>query len=70
MYSLSLGFKHSINTLLIHNKPNTLTKFIHSILTKMRINNVSWLLTLLEAETDKEVKAEISQLCDKVIEVK
>ncbi|MFH0715002.1 MAG: hypothetical protein V1847_04305 [Candidatus Diapherotrites archaeon] len=59
----------SINTLLIHNQPNTLAKFIHSILTKMRINNVSGLLISLEAETDKEVKAEIAQLCDKIIEV-
>ena len=62
-------FIDSINTMLIHNQPNTLTKFIHSILTKMRINNVSGLLISLEAETNKEVRAEIAQLCDKVIKV-
>ena len=62
-------FIDSINTLLIHNEPKTLAKFIHSILTKMRTNNVSGLLISLEAETDKEVRAEIAQLCDKVIKV-
>ncbi len=62
-------FIDSINTMLIHNEPNTLAKFIHSILTKMRTNNVSGLLISLEAETDKEVRAEIAQLCDKIIEV-
>ena len=62
-------FIDSITTMLIHNNPNTLAKFIHSILTKMRINNVSGLLISSEAETDKEVIAEITQLCDKVIKV-
>ena len=62
-------FIDSINTMLIHNEPNTLAKFIHSILTKMRTNNVSGLLISLEAETNKEVRAEIAQLCDKVIKV-
>lgn len=60
-------FIDSINTMLIHNEPNTLAKFIHSILTKMRINNVSGLLISLESETNKEVRAEIAQLCDKII---
>lgn len=62
-------FIDSINTLLIHNEPNTLAKFIHSILTKMRTNNVSGLLISLELETDRDVKAEIAQLCDKVIKI-
>jgi hypothetical protein len=62
-------FIDSINTMLIHNEPNTLARFIHSILTKMRINNVSGLLISLEAETDKMVRAEIAQLCDKIIEI-
>ena len=62
-------FIDSINTMLIYNKPNTLAMFIHFILTKMRTNNVSGLLISLEAETDKEVRAEIAQLCDKVLKV-
>ncbi len=63
-------FIDSINTLLIHNEPRLLAKFIHSILTKMRINNVSGLLISLEIETNKELRAEIMQLCDKIIEIK
>ena len=39
----------------------------NSILTKMRINNVSLLLISLEAETNKEIRAELTQLCDKMI---
>ncbi len=62
-------FIDSINTMLIHNKPDMLTKFIHFILTKMRINNVSGLLISLETETDKDLRAEIAQLCDKIIKV-
>lgn len=62
-------FIDSINTLLIHNKPDTLVKFIHSVLTKMRINEVSGLLISLETETNHEVRAEIAQLCDKVMKV-
>jgi len=62
-------FIDSINTMLIHNKPDVLAKFIHSILTKMRINNVSGLLISLEIETDKELRAEIAQLCDKIIKI-
>ena len=35
----------------------------------MRENNVSGLLISLEAETDREVRAEIEQLCDKIIKI-
>ena len=62
-------FIDTINKLLIHNEPNTLARFIHSVLTKMRANDVSGLLISLESETDKETRAEIAQLCDKVIKV-
>ena len=59
----------SINTMLIHNKPHIFSRFIHGILTKMRLNGVGGLL-ILGDKTNKEVKAEITQLCDKVIKVK
>lgn len=62
-------FIDSINTMLVHNDSSVLAKFIHFVLTKMRTNNVSGLLISLKIETNKEVKAEISQLCDKIIEV-
>ncbi len=62
-------FIDSINTLLIHNEPNSLARFIHSVLTKMRQNNVSGLLISIEKDTNREVRSEIAQLCDKIIKV-
>ena len=62
-------FFDSINTMLIHNKPYVFARFVHSILTKMRLNGVGGLLISLEEETNKEIRAEIAQLCDKVIKI-
>jgi len=62
-------FVDSITTMLIHNKPKVFSRFIHGILTRMRLNGVSGLLISLEDETNREVRAEIAQLCDKVIKV-
>lgn len=62
-------FIDSITTMLIHNQPQTFAVFTHSILTKMRINHINGLLISLENETNKEVRAEIAQLCDKVIKI-
>lgn len=62
-------FVDSITTMLIHNKPELFAKFVHSILTKMRVNKINGLLVSLENETNKEVRAEIAQLCDKVVKV-
>ena len=62
-------FIDSITTMLIHNKPDVFARFTHSILTKMRIDGLNGLLISLENETNKEVRAEIAQLCDKVIKI-
>ncbi len=62
-------FIDSVTTMLIHNKPDTFVKFIHFILTKMRNNGIGGLLISLESETNKDVRAEIAQLCDKVVKV-
>lgn len=62
-------FIDSITTMLIHNKPDVFARFTHSILTKMRMNGVGGILICLENETNKEVRAEIAQLCDKVIKI-
>lgn len=62
-------FVDSILSMLIHNDPHTFAKFIHGILTKIRINKANGLLISVENETNKEVRAEIAQLCDKVIHV-
>ena len=62
-------FIDSVTTMLIHNQPNTFAMFIHTVLTKMRVNGVDGYLISLETETNKEVRAEIAQLCDKVVKV-
>lgn len=62
-------FIDSITTMLIHNDPSVYVRFIHSILTKLRIHGVNGLMISLKGETNKEVRAEISQLCDKVVSV-
>jgi len=62
-------FIDSITTMLIHNKPEVFVKFVHSVLTKMRVHSISGLLISLEVEMDKSIKAEITQLCDKVVKV-
>ena len=60
----------SINTMLIHNKPYIFARFVHSILTKMRLNGIGGVLFCLEDDfKNKEIRAEIAQLCDKVIRI-
>ena len=62
-------FIDSINSMLIHNEPYVFARFIHSILTRMRINGMGGLLISLNDNTNHDIKAEIAQLCDKVIRV-
>lgn len=62
-------FIDSITTMLMHNKPYVFARFIHSILTKMRLNGVGGILVSLDMKTNKDVRAEIAQLCDKVIKI-
>lgn len=62
-------FFDSINTMLIHNQPYVFARFVHSILTKMRLKGVGGVLIALEDKTNREIRAEIAQLCDKVIKI-
>lgn len=61
-------FLDSITTMLINNKPDVFLKFIHYLLTKMRINKVSGLLISFEKEENSVVE-EIAQMCDKIIKI-
>ena len=60
-------FFDSIPTMLIHNKPYIFARFVHSILTKMRINGVGGVLVFIQGTNNDTIRAEIAQLCDKVI---
>ena len=59
----------SITTLLIHNPTKTLVQFIHSVVTGLRIKGTNCLLISLKGKIHEEVRAEIAQLCDKVIKI-
>ena len=60
-------FIDSISSMLIHNEPAVFAKFIHGILTKMRISGTSGLLISLDKDAESDVRAEIAQLCDKIV---
>ncbi|DAC73082.1 MAG TPA: hypothetical protein DSN98_01950 [Thermoplasmata archaeon] len=62
-------FIDTINSMLIHNKPEVFAQFIHGILTKMRIDEVNGLLVSLKGEADKYIYAEIAQLCDRIVKI-
>ena len=53
----------SINTMLIHNPSDVFARFIHSTLTKLRIKSISGILIETEG-LEKNIHAEIAQLCD------
>jgi len=62
-------FIDSLTTMLIHNEPYVFARFVHSMFTRMRLNGVGGLLISISDRTNREVRAEIAQLCDKVIKI-
>jgi hypothetical protein len=62
-------FFDSISTLLIHNNPTIFARFLHGVLTKMRLTGSGGIIVSLNGHTNKEIRAEIAQLCDKVISI-
>ena len=62
-------FVDSLTTMLIHNKPYVLARFIHNIFTKMRLKGVGGVVISLQDNSNRDIKAEIAQLCDKVIKI-
>lgn len=62
-------FIDSITTMLIHNNEHSLARFVHGALTRLRIDGVNGVMMLLENKESNEIRAEIAQLCDKVIKL-
>ncbi len=62
-------FFDSLTNMLIHNEPYVFARFIHSILTRMRLNNVGGVMISITDTANKEIRSEIAQLCDKVIKI-
>jgi len=62
-------FIDSLTTMLIHNDSYVFARFIHSILTKLRIHEIDCIIISFETNKADDIKAEIMQLCDKVIKI-
>lgn len=59
----------SINSMMIHTDEMPLKRFIHGLLTKLRLKDVSGYLLSSKGNLDKDMRAEITQLCDRVTEI-
>ena len=59
----------SINTLLIYNQKNTVMRFLHFLIGKMRSESMPGVIIAMPQENNKEIVDEISQFCDKTIAV-
>lgn len=62
-------FIDSLTTMLIHNEPYVFARFMHSIFTRMRLNGIGGIMISMTDKANREVRAEIAQLCDKVIKI-
>ncbi len=62
-------FLDTLSTLLIYNKAETVTKFVHFLTSKMRSWQVKGIIISLIKETKPELQAELAQFCDKVIDM-
>ena len=59
----------SINTLSIYNDKERLMRFMHFITNKIRIHELKGVMVSLHKGTDPEMLAQLSQFCDKVIDL-
>lgn len=57
----------TLSTLLIYNEAGTVTKFVHSLASRLRGLGVKSIIFTLEEETDKKIISQISQFVDKTI---
>ncbi len=57
----------SLTAMLIHNTPEIFVRFIHGLITSMRLASISGLLLSLTQQTDNNIKNEVANLCDKTI---
>ncbi len=62
-------FFDSINTLLIYNDAESVSRFFHFLTSRIRQWQVKGLIVALDKKTDKGIISQISQFCDKVIDL-
>ena len=59
----------SLSTLLIYNKKETVSKFVHSVVNKIKASNITAVFTALEGDTQSALLKEIGMFVDEVIHV-
>lgn len=59
----------SINTLFIYNDRERLAKFLHFLSNKIRVHELKGVMVSMQEGTDPILMSEISQFCDKVIDL-
>lgn len=62
-------FVDSLNTLALYNEMDAAIRFAHFLVTKLRTNNVDGIILGLEESKNKAIITELSQICDKVIDL-
>ncbi|MBI4448079.1 hypothetical protein HY643_03805 [Candidatus Woesearchaeota archaeon] len=62
-------FLDSLNLLFQYNNTRLVIRFIHSLISRIRLSGLKGVMLSLSEDTDKKIVAELSQLCDKVIDL-
>lgn len=65
--SMKFIFFDSINTMLIYNELETVERFVHYLINKVKNLEILLVMTLIEEEKTKKLIPLLSQFCDKVI---
>ena len=68
-FSEKFLFFDSANTLLVYNDAESVSRFFHFLTSRIRLWGVKGLVVALDRKTEKDVIAQISQFCDKVIDL-
>lgn len=63
-------FLDSLSTLLIYNSFEVATKFVHFIITRLRVFGLVGLIISIEKQIDERMLNILIEMCDKVVEVK
>lgn len=59
----------SLSSFLVYEKPHSLIQFIHSVITKLRVNNAKAVMIALNEDLNSELVKDLHMFVDKVIEM-
>lgn len=65
----TLLFLDSLNTLCLYNHNEGVLRFMHSLANKIKDYGASGIILTLEKGTDEKVISQVSQFCDRVVEI-